>query len=158
MPNHCWYQSNKYECGLSLSCVFAGAKVIIIIITPDKMCGNEYQTVRYSTCLHQCQWVLRPWICAMGGWSGLAVSRVIVWLTRQTFSSFLKTSAHWHPIPPPTNFWSPATSNSSINFSTLLQNLMISSLEAVYISFFLLQPLQNLPTIALCSYTKQLGR
>ena len=42
---------------------------------------------------------------------------------------------HWHPIPPPTNFWSSSTSNTSINFSTLLQNLMISSLEAVYISF-----------------------
>ena len=27
VPNHCWYQSTKYECGLSLSCVFAGAKV-----------------------------------------------------------------------------------------------------------------------------------
>jgi len=28
VPNHCWYQSTKYECGLSLSCVFAGAKAL----------------------------------------------------------------------------------------------------------------------------------
>ena len=31
VPNHCWYQSNKYECGLSLSCVFAGAKVPLLV-------------------------------------------------------------------------------------------------------------------------------
>ena len=24
VPNHCWYQGYKYECGLSLSCVFEG--------------------------------------------------------------------------------------------------------------------------------------
>lgn len=28
VPNHCWYQGNKYECGLSLSCVFSGAKAM----------------------------------------------------------------------------------------------------------------------------------
>jgi len=28
VPNHCWYQGNQYECGLSLSCVFAGAKAM----------------------------------------------------------------------------------------------------------------------------------
>jgi len=28
VPNHCWYQSTQYECGLSLSCVFAGAKAM----------------------------------------------------------------------------------------------------------------------------------
>jgi len=27
VPNHCWYEGTRYECGLSLSCVFAGAKV-----------------------------------------------------------------------------------------------------------------------------------
>jgi len=26
VPNHCWYQGHRYECGLSLSCVFAGSK------------------------------------------------------------------------------------------------------------------------------------
>eukprot|EP00090_Calanus_glacialis_P047407 TRINITY_DN9832_c0_g1_i2.p1 TRINITY_DN9832_c0_g1~~TRINITY_DN9832_c0_g1_i2.p1 ORF type:complete len:242 (-),score=49.56 TRINITY_DN9832_c0_g1_i2:1518-2243(-) len=28
VPNHCWYQGTQYECGLSLSCVFAGAKAM----------------------------------------------------------------------------------------------------------------------------------
>ncbi len=26
MPNHCWYRGEKFDCGLSLSCVFAGEK------------------------------------------------------------------------------------------------------------------------------------
>merc|ERR1712223_1664161 len=26
VPNYCWYQGHRYECGLSLSCVFAGSK------------------------------------------------------------------------------------------------------------------------------------
>ena len=26
VPNHCWFQGHQYECGLSLSCVFAGSK------------------------------------------------------------------------------------------------------------------------------------
>jgi len=26
VPSHCWYGGNRYECALSLSCAFAGAK------------------------------------------------------------------------------------------------------------------------------------
>lgn len=26
VPNHCWFQGHQYQCGLSLSCVFAGSK------------------------------------------------------------------------------------------------------------------------------------
>jgi len=28
VPNHCWYSGVQYDCGLSLSCVFAGAKAM----------------------------------------------------------------------------------------------------------------------------------
>ena len=28
VPNHCWYANERYECGLSLSCVFSGAKAL----------------------------------------------------------------------------------------------------------------------------------
>ena len=28
VPNFCWYSGAQYECGLSLSCVFAGAKAM----------------------------------------------------------------------------------------------------------------------------------
>lgn len=28
MPNNCWYRGHKYECGLSLSCVFGGNKAL----------------------------------------------------------------------------------------------------------------------------------
>jgi len=28
VPNHCWYSGERYECGLSLSCVFAGSKAL----------------------------------------------------------------------------------------------------------------------------------
>ncbi|XP_023345140.1 serine proteinase stubble isoform X2 [Eurytemora carolleeae] len=28
VPNQCWYEGSRYECGLSLSCVFSGAKAL----------------------------------------------------------------------------------------------------------------------------------
>ena len=28
VPNHCWFRGHKYECGLSLSCVFNGDKAL----------------------------------------------------------------------------------------------------------------------------------
>ena len=28
VPNYCWYGGQQYECGLSLSCVFSGAKAL----------------------------------------------------------------------------------------------------------------------------------
>ena len=28
VPNYCWYANDRYECGLSLSCVFSGAKAL----------------------------------------------------------------------------------------------------------------------------------
>ncbi len=28
VPNHCWYRGYKYDCGVSLSCVFAGRKAL----------------------------------------------------------------------------------------------------------------------------------
>ena len=28
VPNYCWYGGDRFECGLSLSCVFSGAKAM----------------------------------------------------------------------------------------------------------------------------------
>jgi hypothetical protein len=28
VPNHCWYRGHKYDCGVSLGCVFSGKKAL----------------------------------------------------------------------------------------------------------------------------------
>ena len=28
VPNHCWYQGHRYDCGVSLRCVFGGKKAL----------------------------------------------------------------------------------------------------------------------------------
>ena len=61
MPNTCWYKGSQHECGLSLSCVFSGAKAMDLCnggmvwscCVPNHLITEDVINVRDDTSIYE---------------------------------------------------------------------------------------------------------